>query len=309
MSRPDHVTIVEVGPRDGFQIEPAFIPTDLKIATIDAIAAAGVRKIEATSFVNPKVIPQMRDAAEVMRAIRRQPGTTVTALVPNVRGAELAVAAGVDAVRQVICVSETYNRRNVGMSVAQSLESLAAIRRAAGATPVELVVALAFGCPLEGRVEPDAVVTLVGRAVEMGIREISIADSIGLAGPADVGAMMRRLQREFDGIAWSLHLHDTRGLGLANVLAGLDEGISTFDASIGGLGGCPVFPGATGNIATEDLVHMLDGMGIATGVDLAALVQATRLLQEHLGRELPARLLKTESTAAVFGRLATERRA
>ncbi|MEI6666669.1 MAG: hydroxymethylglutaryl-CoA lyase [Acidobacteriota bacterium] len=305
LSLPPTVTIVEVGPRDGFQMEAVFIPTDVKIATINAIAAAGVRKTEATSFVNPKVIPQMRDASDVMRGIARRAGATFTALVPNVRGAEQAVAAGVDAVRQVICVTETYNRRNVGMSVDQSVANLAAIRAAAGSTPVELVIALAFGCPLEGPVEPDAVVRLAGRAIEMGIREISIADSIGLAGPEQVGAMMRLLQHTFGGIAWSLHLHDTRGLGLANVLAGLDQGVTTFDASIGGLGGCPVVPGATGNIATEDLVHMLDGMGIATGIDIEALMHATRLAQAELGRAFPAKVLSAGTTSSVFARAAT----
>jgi hydroxymethylglutaryl-CoA lyase len=298
------VCVVEVGPRDGFQMERTFIPTDLKVATIDGIAAAGVRKIEATSFVNPKVIPQMADATEVMARITRVPGVVYTALVPNVRGAEQAVASRVDAVRQVICVTETYNRRNVGMSVEQSVENLKSICAVAGRTPVELVIALAFGCPLEGAVEEDAVVRLAGRAVDLGIREISVADSVGLAHPVHVDRMMRRLQREFAGIRWSLHLHDTRGLGLANVLAGLDEGVTTFDASIGGLGGCPVVPGATGNIATEDLVNMLDSMGRPTGIDLAALMTATRGVQAFLGRPLPSRVLAAGTTAAAFARAA-----
>ncbi len=304
MQLPASATLVEVGPRDGFQMERAFVPTDLKVATIEAVAAAGVRKIEATSFVNPKVIPQMADAAEVMRRVTRRPGVVYTALVPNMRGAERAIESKADAVRQVICVTETYNRRNVGLSVEESVDALRQIVAAAGATPVELVIALAFGCPLEGPVEPDAVVRLAGRAVDVGIREISIADSVGVAGPLQIGKMMRRLQATFSGIGWSLHLHDTRGLGLANVLAGLSEGISAFDASIGGLGGCPVVPGATGNIATEDVAHMLEGMGIETGIDVEALLAATGEVQRFLGRALPGRVLAAGTTASAFARAA-----
>jgi hydroxymethylglutaryl-CoA lyase len=301
---PARVRVVEVGPRDGFQMEGTFIPTALKVATIDAIVAAGVRKLEATSFVSPKVVPQMSDAAEVMRGITRVEGTTLVALVPNVRGAEAALASGLDAVKLVICATETYNRRNVGLSVDESLRSLKRIRDAAGRTPVEVVVALAFGCPLEGPVEEPVVVRLVGRILELGIEEVSIADSAGLAHPRQVTALMERLQREFTGVSWSLHLHDTRGLGLANVLAGLEAGVSTFDASIGGLGGCPVVPGATGNIASEDLVHMLDGMGVHTGIDVEALMEATRPIEAFLGRRLPSQVLAAGTRRAAFARVA-----
>jgi hydroxymethylglutaryl-CoA lyase len=306
MPTPRAVRVIEVGPRDGFQMERTFIPTGLKVQTIDAVVAAGVRKIEATSFVSPRVIPQMADAAEVMRRVTRVAGTTYVALVPNVRGAEQAIASGLDAVKLVICTTETYNRRNVGMSVEDSLANLKAIVAAAGHTPVEVVLALAFGCPLEGPVAEDVVVRLAGRAIDVGIREVSIADSVGLANPVHVGRLMTRLQRAFDGIGWSLHLHDTRGLGLANVLAGLEAGISTFDASIGGLGGCPVVPGATGNIATEDLVHMLEGMGIATGIDVEALMAATRQVEAFLARPLPSRVLAAGTRQAAFARIAAD---
>lgn len=295
-SRP-RATIVEVGPRDGFQMERVFIPTSLKVATIDALAAAGLRKIEATSFVNPRVIPQMADAAEVMRRITRHPGTAYIALVPNARGAERAVASGVDGVKLVICVTETYNRRNVGLSVNESVRELADIVGVAGRTPVEVVIALAFGCPLEGPVSEDAVVRLVGRVAALGIRDISIADSAGLAHPLQVAAMMRRLQRSFDGVSWSLHLHDTRGLGLANVLAALDEGITIFDASIGGLGGCPVVPGAAGNIATEDLAQLLATLDRDTGVDIDAVCEAARAVEAFLGRPLRSRVLRAGTIA------------
>lgn len=294
------VTVVEVGPRDGFQMEGTFIPTDLKVATIDALTAAGLPKIEATSFVNPKVIPQMADASEVMARIGRRPSTAYIALVPNARGAERAIAARVDAVKQVICVTETYNRRNVGMSVDESVDNLRGILSVAGATPVEVVIALAFGCPLEGRVPEDAVVRLAARVIDLGVRDVSVADSVGLAHPLQVAHLMARLAREFSAVSWSLHLHDTRGLGLANVLAALDEGVTTFDASIGGLGGCPVVPGATGNIATEDLVHMLEAMGHATGIDIEGVMAATRPVQAFLGRTLPSRVLAAGTTARAF---------
>lgn len=307
MKRPSHATIVEVGPRDGFQMERRFIPTDLKVATIDALSAAGLRKIEVTSFVHPKVIPQMADAAEVLAHITRNSSTSYIALVPNVRGADRAAHAGVDGVKQVICVTETYNLRNVGMSVDASVVNLAAIVRSVAPLPVELVIALAFGCPLEGPVPEDAVVRLAARAIDLGVRAVSVADSVGLAHPLQVGHMMRRLQDAFPAIAWSLHLHDTRGLGLAIVLAALDEGVATFDASLGGLGGCPVVPGATGNIATEDLAHMLEAMGIATGIDLDGVIGATRGIETFLGRSLPSRVLNAGTTAGAFAAIAARR--
>jgi hydroxymethylglutaryl-CoA lyase len=302
-SLPSSVKVVEVGPRDGFQMESVFIPTDLKVRTIERVVEAGVRKLEAVSFVSPKVVPQMRDAAEVMARITRRPDVTYVALVLNLRGAERALAAGADALKLVICASETYNLRNAGMSIARSIDTLRDIRAAAGGVPVEVVIALAFGCPLEGPVSPEAVVRLAGEVVELGVRDVSLADSVGLAHPGQVAALMRRLQRTWPEVGWSLHLHDTRGLGLANVLAGLDEGVCTFDASIGGLGGCPVVPGATGNIATEDLVHMLDLMGIDTGIDVERLMEATRAVQAFLGRPLPSRVLSAGTTAAAFRRI------
>ena len=297
MTSGGRATIVEVGPRDGFQMERAFIPTDLKVATVDALSHAGLTKIEVTSFVNPRVIPQMADAADVLARITRRPGTSYIALVPNAKGAERALAAGVDGVKQVICVTETYNRRNVGLSVDESLRHLSDILAVARPTPVEAVVALAFGCPLEGEVPVDAVVRLVGRIVALGVREVSIADSVGLAAPTQVAAMMRRLQGEFPGVAWSLHLHDTRGLGLANVLAAPAEAVTVFDSSVGGLGGCRVVPGATGNIATEDLAQLLATLELATGVDIDAVRTATRRVEAFLGRRLPSRVLAAGTIA------------
>jgi hydroxymethylglutaryl-CoA lyase len=293
MRAPERVTVVEVGPRDGFQMETAFIPTDLKVDVIDILSAAGLRKIEATSFVNPKVIPQMADAAEVMARVRRPSGVALGVLVPNVKGAERAVAAGADALRLVICASETYNRRNVGMSVAGSVAAcrdILEVSRPAG-VPLEVVIGLSFGCPFEGEVAEDRVVAIARDVFAMGIREISVADSVGLANPARVRRMCDRLGSALPEAHLSLHVHDTRGLGLANVLAALEAGVDTFDSGLGGLGGCPIFAGATGNVATEDLVNMCEEMGIETGVDLAAVRRASRRVQEFLGRPLPSRVL------------------
>ena len=308
MALPQKVTIVEVGPRDGFQMETAFIPTDLKTTIINTIAASGVSKIEATAFVSPTVIPQMRDARQVMEAIDRHPGVCYSVLVPNVKGAELAVAAKVDAIRVVICASEAYSQRNVGMSIAESMEACRQVREVARAHRVaaEVVVGLAFGCPLEGDIPEDRVVDLTGQLTTMGYGDVSIADSVGLGNPTKVRRMMRRLQQLFPGVHFSLHLHNTRGLGLANVVAGLEEGIDTFDCSIGGLGGCPVVPGARGNIPTEDVVNMLEEMGIQTGIDIDRVLDASRVAQEFLGRSLPSHILAVGTREQLYRRLARQ---
>lgn len=300
------VRIVEVGPRDGFQMEAAFIPTELKVEIVDLITAAGVSKVEVTSFVSPKVIPQMRDAAEVLRRIRRPPGVRFTALVPNLKGLERAIVAGADGARLVVCATEAYNRRNVGMSVAESVAACREMAEIVAATDFELEVVLgvAFGCPLDGAVPEERVVRLAATFAEIGIRELGVADSVGLAHPRQVARMMGRLRREIAGVALSLHLHDTRGLGLANAYAALEAGIDAFDASIGGLGGCPVVAGATGNIATEDLVNLCEEGGFETGVDLHGLRRASRRIAGFLGRELPSRVLSTPTRDELFSKLA-----
>ena len=305
MSYPERVTIVEVGPRDGFQVESQFIPTELKVEVIEAIAEAGVRKIETSSFVSPKFVPQLADAADVFAAIDRRPGTRYTALVPNLKGAERALAAGADAVRLVVTTTETYNRKNVGMTVDESLDVCRQILDRLQGEPiaVEAVIALAFGCPFEGPVSPDRVAELAHRFVAMGIRELSIADSVGLGNPVQIAGTMARLRSELDGVALSLHLHDTRGLGLANVVAALEVGIDTFDASIGGLGGCPVLSDGAGNIATEDLANMCEEMGIDTGVDIAAIQTISLRMQEFLGRRLPSRVLTAGTPGQLFARI------
>ncbi len=299
------IHLIEVGPRDGFQMETAFIPTELKVEVLDLVAQAGVSKIEATSFVHPKVIPQMRDAAEVLARVHRRPGVSYTVLVPNLKGLERALEAGVDGVRLVICVTEAYNQRNVGMSVA---ESVAACREmlhlaAPAECPIEVILGVAFGCPLAGAVPEDRVVELALDLARIGVRELSVADSVGLAHPRQVARLTSRLRRELEGVALSLHLHDTRGLGLANAAAALDEGIDTFDASIGGLGGCPVVPGGAGNVATEDLVNLCEEMGFETGVDIAKLRRASRKVAKFLGRDLPGRLLYAPTREELFAEI------
>lgn len=297
---PRRVQVVEVGPRDGFQREAVFVPTDLKVEVIDLLGRAGVGKIEATSFVHPEVIPQLRDAAEVLARVERRPGVRLTALVPNLRGLERALAAAVDAARLVVCVTETYNRRNVGMPVAASVAACRAMAATAAAAglPLEVILGVAFGCPFEGEVAEDRVLDLARTFAAMGIREIGVADTVGLADPHKVRKLLERLRLELPGVALSIHLHDTRGLGLANAAAALDVGIDTLDASIGGLGGCPVAPDAAGNIATEDLVHLCHERGFETGIDLGLLRQASRRIESFLGRSLTTRLTANPNPSA-----------
>jgi hydroxymethylglutaryl-CoA lyase len=290
---PARVNIVDVGPRDGFQAEQTFIPTELKIRVIDALSAAGVRKIETTAFVHPKAVPQMADAREVLRGIERTAGVSYTVLVPNTRGAELALEQDIDGIRLVVCASETFNERNVRMSIEESIRDCEAIVKLAsgGDVPVEVAIGVAFGCPFEGPTPEDRVAELARSFAEMGIRELSIADTVGMANPVQVARLMTRLQDELGGVELSLHIHNTRGLGFANVLAGLQAGIDTYDASVGGLGGCPVTPAATGNIPTEDLVNMCDEMNIETGIDIERVMKASRLVEAFLERPLPSHVL------------------
>lgn len=304
MPKPS-VSIVEVGTRDGFQIEKTFIPTETKISVINAICHAGVRRIEATSFVSPKVIPQLRDAAEVMAAIDRIPGVTYIALIPNLKGAERAVAAGVDAVKTVICTNDRYNLRNVGLTVEESIQQCGAILAFAHAKAIsaEVVIGSSFGCPLEGPVPASRVADLTGRLAALGYTNISIADSMGLANPAQVRHLARSLQDQYPHVRFSLHVHNTRGLGLANIYAAWEEGFDEFDSSIGGLGGSDVVVGgATGNVSTEDLVNMFEEMGVNTGVNIEQLLQATRMAQRTLGRNLTSYVLNNGTPSQFYTR-------
>jgi hydroxymethylglutaryl-CoA lyase len=277
---PSRVTVVEVGPRDGLQNEHGVVATADKVRFIDLLSAASYAVIEATSFVSPKAIPQLADAAEVMAGITRLPGTRYTALVPNRKGMERALAADVDEVAVFTGASESFVQHNINTSISGSIENfrpVVAMARAAGLR-VRGYVSTAFGCPYEGRVEPRAVLSVVERLLELGVDEISIGDTIGIATPNQVVEVTALLAERVPMDRLAMHFHDTRGTALANVLAALEMGVTIFDSSAGGLGGCPYAPGASGNLATEDLLYLLQGLGIATGIDLDAVVEASRFL-------------------------------
>lgn len=287
------VRIVEVGPRDGLQNEPVFMPTEAKVRFIDLLSAAGLTIIETTSFVSPKAIPALADADTVYPAITKRPGTRYPVLVPNVRGLERALAAGVTEIALFTAASETFTRRNINMTIDESLTAFTAvIERAqpAGLT-VRGYVSTAFGCPYEGHVPPEKVVDVTRRLLALGVAEVSIGDTIGVATPNQITGMIELLKTVAPLDTLALHLHDTRGTALANAYAGLEAGVTCFDSAAGGLGGCPYAPGASGNLATEDLLYMLHGLGIDTGVDLAKVTAASRYLAGVLGHALPGRYL------------------
>jgi hydroxymethylglutaryl-CoA lyase len=294
MLLPADVIVQEVAPRDGFQIEPRFVPTADKIALIDALSATGLTKIEASSFVSPAAVPMLADAAAVFAGIRRSPGVTYTALAPNLRGARAALTAGVDEVNLVLSVSNTHNLANMRMTTDRSLEEFGAIAREIGSiVPINGTVATAFGCPFEGPQPVARVLALVEAYLALGFRGVTLADTTGMADPVQVEGLVAELLRQFPGCALTLHFHNTRGLGLANVLAALQAGATRFDASLGGLGGCPYAPGASGNICTEDLVHMLQAMGLRTGIDLESLLDLSRGLPALLGHDVPGQVAKS----------------
>jgi hydroxymethylglutaryl-CoA lyase len=294
MRLPERVTICEVGTRDGFQIEPDFIPTEQKVEVVDLLSAAGVPRVEVTSFVHPKVVPQLRDAEEVMARITRRPGTRYAALVPNDKGAVRAVEAGVDAIHTVVSASESHNLANVNMTIAESLDKLGAVMQVAARARLHVGcgISTSFGCPFEGDVPLAQLERVVGRLVDMGARAIGLADTTGMANPRQVSRVLEPLLPRFPGVEWTLHTHDTRAMAIPNILAALEHGVTNIDASIGGLGGCPFAPGASGNVCTEDLVHCLHAMGVETGIDLERLVGVSRRVQEIVGRTLPGQIVK-----------------
>ena len=286
--------IHEVVTRDGFQMEPRFVPTDQKIALIDALSATGLAKIEVTSFMSPKAIPMLADAEAVLAGIKRMPGTEYVALVANLRGVERALRAKVDEVVMVVSVSETHNRANVRRSVAASFDEFAQIMRMLEGTGVGASCGMAttFGCPFEGFQSSARVMDVIGRFAAIGVDKIGLADTVGMGDPRLVGEMSSAARARFPEIDFALHFHNTRGMGLANVLAGLEAGVVRYESSLGGLGGCPFAPGATGNICTEDTVHMLHAMGHDTGTDLGKLLAASQQLRDIVSRELPGQVLK-----------------
>jgi len=283
----DTVSIREVAPRDGLQNEEP-IPTDHKVRLIDALSGTGVRRIEAVSFVHPKAIPQMADADEVWARARHNPDVRYSALIPNTRGAQRALAAGFREIEVVVSASDTHNRRNLNRSTEESLDDITGLIpliHAAGAK-LEVIVATSFGCPFEGDIDPKRVASIVERVRADGADRIAFGDTTGMATPRRVRDLLSEVRPEL------LHFHNTRGTGLANVLTALELGVTEFDASVGGIGGCPYAPGASGNIATEELVHMLEDMGISTGIDLERLITVAELAEGLLGRTLPSGVLR-----------------
>lgn len=292
MKLPDQVTVYEVGPRDGFQNVARFVPTEVKIAFIDALGAAGLPAIECTSFVSPKWVPQLADAHDVMTGIERRAETRYPVLVPNTIGFDNAVTAGVEEIAVFTAASEAFNRRNINATIDESIERFRPVVSGAldHGIRVRGYVSTAFGCPYQGDVPLSALLEVIERLFALGCAEVSVGDTIGVADPAQVREACRAMADRFDISALALHLHDTYGRGLANVLAGLEEGVTTFDSATGGLGGCPYAPGAAGNLATEDLVSMLDRMGIETGVNLDRVVNASADLQQATGLHLPSKV-------------------
>ena len=290
---PEAISIREVGPRDGLQNEDP-VSTDTKIALIDGLSGTGVRRIEAVSFVSPKAIPQMADADEVWARFTRAPGVSYSALVANFKGGRRALDAGVTEVEVVVSASETHNRRNVNRSTEQSLDEIAELIDAAHSSGarVEVVVSTAYGCPYEGEVPVERVTGVAGRAVADGADGISFGDTTGLATPSRVVQLVDRFRSMHPDAPLNLHFHNTRGTGLANVLAALELGVSDFDASVGGLGGCPYAPGASGNIATEELVYMVEDMGVRTGIDLDRLIEVAARAERAVGHQLPSQVLR-----------------
>ena len=300
---PRSARIREVGPRDGIQSERAQVATADKVRLIDALSETGLGLIEVVSFVSPKAVPQMADAREVWAGISRNPGVFYSALVPNRRGAEIAAECGVDGMQVFVAATDSYNLRNVGKRVEESMADVTdvvALASAAG-IPVEATVSTAFGCPYEGDVPPERVVEVSRWITDRGVTTISYGDTTGMGTPRRVRDVVRALRSSLPELVLNMHFHDTRGTGLANVVAALAEGIDYFDASIGGMGGSPFAAGATGNIATEDLVHMLEDMEIHTGVDLNRLLAAAQLAQELIAGELPGKVLRAGPRSAVAG--------
>jgi hydroxymethylglutaryl-CoA lyase len=290
---PSRVSIREVGPRDGLQNEDP-VPTADKVRLLDALSRTGVGRIEAVSFVHPRAIPQMADADQVWAAASKVDGVRYSALVPNSRGARRALAAGFTEIEVVVSASDTHNRRNVNRSVAESLDDIAVLvddLHGAGAT-VEVIVATSFGCPYQGDIEPAAVARIVDRVVADGADRVSFGDTTGMATPLRVREVVTAVRDRHPDLPLLLHFHNTRGTALANLLTALDLGVTEYDASVGGLGGCPYAPGASGNVATEEVVHMLHDMGYETGIDLDALLAAATLAEEIVGRQLPSGVLR-----------------
>ena len=290
---PKRIYIQEVVTRDGFQAESVFIPTEEKITLINRLSRAGYAKIEVSSFTSPKAIPMLADAEAVMKGIKREPGVEYTVLIPNLKGAERALTVGVDEFNLVMSVSEAHNQANLKMSREDSFRGLSMVIELAHAnkTAVNISLSTSFGCPMSGITSLAELMHWVDRFANVGVRGITICDTTGMANPTQVQVICEAAQAKYPQLQWTLHFHNTRGMGLANALAAVNSGINRFDSSLGGLGGCPYAPGATGNICTEELVHMFDLMGFDTNMQIDTLLECSKDLQSLIGRVLPSQLL------------------
>lgn len=289
----EEVMLTEVVTRDGFQNEPGFIETETKVDLIRELIGAGVRRFEVASFVSPKRVPQMRDADEVFRRLGRDSRVSFCALVLNRKGVERALKAGADEINFVFSLSETHNRKNSGRSLSESLELASSLSgELRGITAFNVAIATGFGCPYEGVFDADSLLRVMDVLVNRGVSSFVIADTTGMAHPKQVKETCKKVLKEWPELRLQLHLHNTRGMGAANVVAGLEAGVRWFDTALSGIGGCPFAPGATGNVCTEDIAHMLEMMGYTTGIDLDALIRISRQLERRLGRELPGQVMK-----------------
>lgn len=293
MNLPKRVVIREVGPRDGLQNEAKFVSTEEKVYLIERLVQAGIKDFEVTSFVHPKAVPQHRDAEELLALLPSFPDVSYSALIANVRGVERAVTTGIKNLILTVSASETHNRNNIDKTIRESLKEMKELVPFAKANGISVrgTLSTVFGCPWEGKKSLEQVSQIIGGMLEAGIQEIALADTAGLGNPHQIFSMCSDLQKGFPGILWGLHLHDTRGLGLANILAALQAGIGIIETSIGGLGGCPFVPGATGNVVTEDVLYMLREMGVDTGVDLDGVIEVSYYMSGILGHALPSKQL------------------
>lgn len=298
---PKSVSIIEVGPRDGFQILPDFINTAAKIQIINSLIRSGIRRMEVTSFVHPKSVPQMRDAAEVVRGIERN-GCQCFAMVPNLKGAERAIEAGVDMLNLIVSVSESHNHSNVRMPIEESLDGFPTVLRLAegAGIPVRGSMSTVFGCPFEGDVPVEKILYVGRRLADMGCMELNLCDTTGMANPRQVASIARHVREELGNVQIVMHFHNTRGVGAANLLAALQNGVTSFEASFGGLGGCPFAPGAAGNVATEDMVNMLADMGIETGIDVEVLLAAVRQAEDVLGMTFAGQVIRAGRSCDLY---------
>jgi hydroxymethylglutaryl-CoA lyase len=296
----EHVTIVEVGPRDGLQNEPAAVRVEVRVELVRQLALAGLRNIEVGSFVSPRRIPQMAGTADLMRALPQADGVVYSVLVPNEQGARQAVELPIGEIAVFASASETFSQRNVNCSIGESFDRFVPVMELAAAhsIPVRGYVSCVLGCPYEGKVPVQSVVDVSRRLAALGCREISLGDTIGVGTPREASDMIRAVASELPVGALAVHFHDTRGQALANILACLEDGVRTIDSSVAGLGGCPYAPGASGNVATEDLIYMLDGLGMATGVDLSAAAAAGDFISRHLGRPTASKVAQVLAASA-----------